>query len=280
MRNFSAGLQSALESSSTIIGTYTKVTRTDGEVTRFVDLDEDSYFDGELYFAAGGSERTAVEISVGLGADNVDLRGLFDEDLWDEDELLSGAFNYARIEIFLGVHGDASLEKIPMMLGHFGEIEYDAGVYRIKVNCYNYGFSRNIGASTSPVCRDRLGGPRCKKDLAALQTSCTILEVISGTTFRLSVSAAQSHVQGLLGLTSGAAIGAEMEIKHVSGDTVTTYLPFAVLPAAGDSALLTPGCPGTREACKNTFNNLLNFDGEPDLPGQDEIFSPTIRRAN
>lgn len=279
MRTFSAGLTSALESPTAIIATYTKITRQDGHVLRLVDLDQDSTVAGEIYTASGGAERTAVEIAVGLGADNVDIRGIFDDTIWDEDELLSGAYNYAEVEIFLAVHGDASLEKIPLLIGYFGEIEYDTGQFRIKVNCYNYGFTKNIGAVTSPVCRDRLGGPRCKVNLATIQAAATVTEIIDPLNIRVTPAPLASHAQGTMTMTSGTANGAGAEIKSVSGDVATLYLPFAISPAVGDGAVLTPGCPGTRAACRDTFNNLLNMDAEPDLPGQDEFFSPTVRRV-
>jgi uncharacterized phage protein (TIGR02218 family) len=35
----------------------------------------------------------------------------------------------------------------------------------------------------------------------------------------------------------------------------------------GDRALISEGCDGRRSTCSVRFSNILNFRGEPDLPG-------------
>jgi hypothetical protein len=39
--------------------------------------------------------------------------------------------------------------------------------------------------------------------------------------------------------------------------------------AIGDQAVLTEGCDGKRLTCSERFANILNFRGEPDLPGSE-----------
>lgn len=279
MRSFSEDLQLALESNATIFGTYTRITRKDGQVIRLVDLDVNSEIEGQMYYSASGTERTAVEITLDLNADNVDLKGLYSSDLINEDELLAGAYNHAYVEVFIAAHGIAAAEKIPMLWGYFGQIEYDGAQFKLEINCYNYGFSHQIGAVTSPICRDRLGGPRCKVNLDLYRQNFTITEVINGRAFRVSAAVSANYTLGTMLVTSGVGVGSEGEIKEVTGDVVYLYLPLPIPPAVGDGVQLTQGCPGTKDACKTRFNNLDNMDAEPDLPGTDEFFNPTVRRA-
>lgn len=279
MRSFSEELQQALESNSAIFGTYTRITRKDGQVIRLVDLDIDSVIDGQTYYSASGTERTAVEITLDLNADNVDLKGLYSSELIDEDELLAGAFNHAYVEVFIAAHGVPGAETIPMLWGYFGQIEYDGAQFKLEINCYNYGFSHQIGAVTSPICRDQLGGPRCKINLDLYRASFTVTQVVDGRTFRVTPTIPSDYALGTLLVTSGLGVGSDGEVKTVATDLVTLYLPLSVPPAIGDTIRLTQGCPGTKEACKTRFNNLDNMDAEPDLPGSDEFFNPTIRRA-
>jgi uncharacterized phage protein (TIGR02218 family) len=37
----------------------------------------------------------------------------------------------------------------------------------------------------------------------------------------------------------------------------------------GDRAILSEGCDGRRATCSERFGNILNFRGEPDLPGSE-----------
>jgi hypothetical protein len=37
--------------------------------------------------------------------------------------------------------------------------------------------------------------------------------------------------------------------------------------------VLFPGCDKTRATCVAKFSNILNFRGEPDVPGQDKYYT-------
>lgn len=47
--------------------------------------------------------------------------------------------------------------------------------------------------------------------------------------------------------------------------------PPPFMPIQGDQLSLIAGCDGRRGTCKNKFNNVINFQGEPDLPGMDNV---------
>ncbi|MDD4182054.1 MAG: DUF2163 domain-containing protein [Victivallaceae bacterium] len=42
-------------------------------------------------------------------------------------------------------------------------------------------------------------------------------------------------------------------------------------PIQGDQITIIAGCDGRRGTCLNKFNNVINFQGEPDLPGIDNV---------
>jgi uncharacterized phage protein (TIGR02218 family) len=46
-------------------------------------------------------------------------------------------------------------------------------------------------------------------------------------------------------------------------------MPFEV--QVGDKLSIYAGCDKRRETCFTKFNNVINFRGEPDLPGLDAI---------
>lgn len=76
---------------------------------------------------------------------------------------------------------------------------------------------------------------------------------------------------GTLTWISGNNAGVSMEIKTyvTNGSVVTSWLGFNYPPQPGDRFYYAPGCDKRRETCLQKFNNILNFRGEPDVPGLD-----------
>jgi uncharacterized phage protein (TIGR02218 family) len=54
---------------------------------------------------------------------------------------------------------------------------------------------------------------------------------------------------------------------------VTTWLGLSFAPQIGDRFFYYPGCDKRRETCFNKFDNILNFRGEPDMPGVDHMLA-------
>jgi hypothetical protein len=99
-------------------------------------------------------------------------------------------------------------------------------------------------------------------------------------------SASGYYDGGLIHFLSGANAGLSIEMKQVSslaGGAVNIQLylktPFAVV--AGDQFVAVPGCDKRRSTCKDKFHNIVNFQGEPDVPGNDFLLSfPDMRAAH
>jgi uncharacterized phage protein (TIGR02218 family) len=56
-----------------------------------------------------------------------------------------------------------------------------------------------------------------------------------------------------------------------SDQEITVFLPLPFAAQVGDLLRLYPGCDKNDSTCRDVFNNILNFRGEPFVPGQDEI---------
>lgn len=73
---------------------------------------------------------------------------------------------------------------------------------------------------------------------------------------------------------TGDNAGRLIEVKEWPGDssnTLTLFLPTPYAVQVGDLAAIYPGCDKRLTTCINKFNNVLNFRGEPYIPGQDDI---------
>lgn len=76
---------------------------------------------------------------------------------------------------------------------------------------------------------------------------------------------------GVAKFTSGANSGLEMEIKDSVGNAIELQLPLRGNIVAGDIVKLVAGYDGTRTQNKEKFNDMENFNAEPDLPGLKKI---------
>jgi uncharacterized phage protein (TIGR02218 family) len=76
---------------------------------------------------------------------------------------------------------------------------------------------------------------------------------------------------GLVTWLTGANAGYQMDVRQFSPGTVTLALPMTYPIAVGDTFTIVAGCDKTAATCKSRFANLLNFRGEPFIPGTDAI---------
>lgn len=73
---------------------------------------------------------------------------------------------------------------------------------------------------------------------------------------------------------SGDNAGRSMEVKaYDSAGMVTLWLGMYFTIQVGDRFYINPGCNKRRDTCLNTFNNIVNFRGEPDMPMMDKVLS-------
>ena len=75
---------------------------------------------------------------------------------------------------------------------------------------------------------------------------------------------------GIVLWTGGNNDAISMEVREFSGGWVTLWEPMPFDIAIGDTFTIQTGCAKRiTEDCRDKFNNVLNFDGEPFLPGED-----------
>ncbi len=85
---------------------------------------------------------------------------------------------------------------------------------------------------------------------------------------------------GLLKWETGLNTGRTMEIKSWAGNSLSLFERPFYPPAIGDRFVVYPGCDLLRSTCISKFANLLNFRGEPDVPGQDKYYSTPNAATN
>jgi len=78
------------------------------------------------------------------------------------------------------------------------------------------------------------------------------------------------HCRFETGLNAGLLV--EIKSWTLATKTVVCSLRFPFAVAASDTLTLFAGCNKTRDVCINTYDNIRNSRGFPDVPSQDEAF--------
>lgn len=282
MRVLSTEQAAALAEPTTMLATLWLITRRDGAVIRLTDSDQPLTVEGEVYQPKGSTDRSAVRLRAGLTADNLDVRGVLTSDLVTEDDLQRGLYDHADLLISIAFV-DQDLPMIPLAAGRFGELEIDNGGYTVQVNGLTQALQAVVGESTTPTCRASFGDARCKASLSTWRHTYSLASVTDDRTMRLTgpslLPPSATYARGLLEVMSGAAEGLRGEVRNWDAGTldVELYLPLGLLLSPGDSVRITAGCDKTRDTCRLLYSNVINFRGEPDIPGIDALAAPSIQ---
>jgi uncharacterized phage protein (TIGR02218 family) len=277
MKTISGALATHYAGQVTTIATCWKVTRTDGEIFGYTDHVADLEFEGVTYLAATGHQATNVDSSSDLGVDNLDVQGFLDDESLREVDLVAGLWDFAEVRIFEVNYADLTMGARLLRRGRLGEVRIAARPRRFvaELRGLAQALQQTVGKVYQPACRANLGDDDCGVDLVPLTATG---QAVTGVTDRRTFVAsglADGHWQaGLVTWTSGLNTGFSMEVKTWTNGTKTLVLclpmPYAI--AASDQFTIQPGCLKRLGAdCRDKYSNVVNFRGEPYVPGIDSM---------
>lgn len=251
------------------LGALVTITRPDASVLRLTDHDEPIKRGGQTWQPLCGLKRTATSISAGLDVNGQDLKGYFEAGGITADLIDSGALDGATVAVDLAdVRDPDAYDLIPLLPGRVGDIATERDTFTLQLNDDAELLQQRFGEDTSPDCRANLGDGRCKKVLTSFTHTGTITSLVDARTYGISVSQADGYFDfGVATFTSGANAGLSFEIRTSTATQMVLFLPPWLAVAIGDGITLVAGCDKTRATCKAKFSNILNYRGEPDVPG-------------
>lgn len=252
-----------------------KITRRDATVEGFTDHDRDLVISGVTYVSAAGYAPSAIERGSTLQADNQELVGVIDSDNLTAGDLLSGAYDGARVELLQVDWSTQSLVQ-KLLVGHLGQVKISENEYTATLKSIEAELAKPIGRTFQLRCDAELGDSRCGYTLSG---DTGEVDSVS-TARRVFVDAALAQADGYydggkLVWTSGANNGRTADVKRyiAASDTVELFEPMPDDIAIGDDYDIYRGCDKTFATCRDTFSNSLNFRGYPYIPGVSDLVS-------
>lgn len=281
MKTLPAGLRESLDSGATTLCRCWRLKRADGVVLGFTDHDEDVTFDGVTYRAASGFTASAIDQSLGLNVDGLEVQGALMDEALSEDDLAAGLFDNARITVFLVDWRNVD-ERVILFAGSIGEVARGRTHFAAEIRGLAHALNQPRGRLFQRACDAVLGDARCGVDIDAgmYQGAGTVTHVSDRRSFRasgLEAFTAEWFTRGKLTWESGANAGSAMEVKvhdlTAYGAVIELWEPMAGKIAIGDTFAVTAGCDKTWKTCRERFGNGVNFRGFPFMPGNDWVTS-------
>jgi uncharacterized phage protein (TIGR02218 family) len=284
MRNLSPVLLQHCKEEITTLATCWRIKRRDGVTLTFTDHDQSLIIDRLIYQAIGSFTPTSIEIGSQLAVDNLEVTGQLHIGQITEEDLLAGKYGFAEVEIFLVNYRNVAAGKIMQKRGILGEVTLKNNLFSAEIRGLTQYLSQTMCEEYAPHCRATLGDKRCKFNLK--QDGFTARAVVTSVQNRQTFVAASLtqargwFAYGYLTWGSGRNEGLKMEVREFADSTVTLVLPMPYTIETGDRFTIVAGCDKSSKTCIEKFNNIINFRGEPDVPGTDKILTTagTIRR--
>jgi uncharacterized phage protein (TIGR02218 family) len=277
VKSNSSGLTTHYSGGTTSVSHLLLVTRTDGEVFAFTSAGEDVPINGVTYLSAPGLDVTSVVTSSGLAVDNLELSTINDGEVFVLGEVLSGLWNNAAFQISKYNARDTSQGVEVILTGTIGGVQIHQDKVVAELRDLKQHLQQTVGSVTSKTCRYRLGDSRCTKDLTSFTHSATVTGVTSQQVFTASGlgQASDYFGAGQVDWLTGNNAGLSVLVKSFAGGVITLNLPLYMEIQVGDTFSAVAGCrKRLAEDCFTKFDNVLNFGGEPHLPGIDALTKP------
>jgi uncharacterized phage protein (TIGR02218 family) len=271
-----ADMLAHLASGVTTLCRVWSVERRDGQVLGFTDHDRDLSFDGITFRADTGLTALALQQGTGLSVDNTEAMGALSDAAISEADIEAGLYDGAQVRCWL-VNWAEIGQRALQFSGQIGEIRRDGGAFEAELLGLSDQLNRPMGRVYQAPCAAVLGDVACGKDLSE-EGYQTQAELLSSTGNVLIFDAllgfeVQWFQRGTLEVLDGEGAGQIALIKQdwitKNGREITLWTDLGIPLAVGNTVRLTAGCDKRMETCRNKFNNLVNFQGFPDIPGND-----------
>jgi uncharacterized phage protein (TIGR02218 family) len=247
-----------------------RLERRDGIALGFTTHDRDLSRDGLTYRAAPGMLPSAISLSDGFRAEALDVSGALTSDAISAADLKAGRWDGAALSVLMLDWEEPGGEAFAVARGELGEVSVKADAFEAELRGAAALLDAPVSEQTSPGCRARLGDQRCRVDMAGRTRLTRIAAVPADDMVEIADGGAGNDLGGgRLRWLTGPNSGLENGVLRSEGAALTLYDPPAFPAAPDDLVEVVEGCDKLLATCAGRFGNILNFRGEPHLPGVD-----------
>jgi uncharacterized phage protein (TIGR02218 family) len=294
VKNLTPALEEHFGADVTTLATCWHLTLTDGTEMCFSDHDADIDFDGYTYLASAGVAPTTISHNSDLSVSNSEIMGFLapgtflgevNSVLINEADVTGGRFDKASVRIFIVNYEDTTMGLFPVQSGTLGEIKLEnSNKWTAEIRGPEQALATQIGKLYSITCRATLGDSWCTVNLTQYTKQGTVQSLPFRGNDRVNFVADVVEVDGyfnggLLTWLTGKNAGLVMEVSDFKTGAFTMYLPMLNRIQAGDTFKAVKGCKKTKDACFQ-FGNVINFQGEPDIPGMNALLKDATKAAS
>ncbi|MBE1284719.1 MAG: DUF2163 domain-containing protein [Rhodobacteraceae bacterium] len=277
MAGMSDDFRAHVESGLTTLCRCWEIRRKDGVSYGFTDHDRALGFDGIEFKADTGLSAKALQQSTGLSVDNSEALGALSDVAVQDADIEAGRFDGAEVRAWMVNWADVNVRWLQFR-GSIGELRRGGGAFHAELRGLTEALNRPLGRVFQKPCTAVLGDKGCKFDLTTPGYVAEIIVTQVERAQRFEWQALSGFEPGWFGkgrleVLDGEAKGLWSMVKQdrVNGPNriVELWEPIRAKVVAGDTVRLIAGCDKRMQTCRLKFNNLVNFQGFPDIPGED-----------
>lgn len=250
------------------VATWWRIERRDGVALGFTSHDRDIIFAGLRHRTAPGMVPSAMRRSASLELDTAEISGALSHDAISEDDLVAGRFDGASIT--MGLVDWETLEAESLFAGTIGAVGREGAQFSAELASLKQQLFRELVPRTSPTCRAEFCGDGCTLSVAKYTHESALAELGNG---RLWIKVTSANTAdfcfGWLRPVDGPDAGTAFRIRATQADWLILDRPLSTGSASGMRVILKEGCDHTLSTCAQRFDNAVNFQGEPFMPGND-----------
>lgn len=250
---------------------FWQIFRRDGVALGFTAHDQDLWFDGIKHRAAPGMVPSAIRRSADLEPDSAEVEGALSHDALNAEDLARGRFDGARV--LIGLVDWESLDRHVLYRGAIASVSEETGRFSAVLQSRKAELQVDPVPRTSPTCRASFCGPGCVLSPSRFTHEVRVTAHASAANAVMLASPVPlaQLSGGTLRWLDGPYAGQTMQITNNGPDGLVLDTPIDRAIAAGTTALAREGCDRTLGTCQTRFANAANFQGEPFLPGNDQL---------
>lgn len=276
-----AALEAHLQGGHTTLCRCWLLTRRDGTVYGFTDHDGDLSFDGQVFRADTGLSAKAIAQATGLAVDNTEAVGMLSDASLREEDIRAGRFDGAEVSAWLVNWADPE-QRLLQFRGSLGEIRRAEGAFQAELRGLTEVLNQPVGQVYQSPCAAVLGDRRCRINMSTpgYFTEIAVEAVEDQKLFRFAALDGfddRWFEKGRVKVLSGAARDLVAVVKNdrlsAGGRVIELWQALRAKIAPGDMVRIEAGCDKRLETCRLKFNNIVNYQGFPHIPGEDWLMN-------